>query len=198
MWTLALLLKSEKNRTHHQNSRKRSVVSLPRIGHGSKKLLVVHGVCGPCDVYDPNLSGLLVRWCGCKGSQVNWLLVEKKWNVECGPAAVHSCLQFLKGGVARAMATRAINRELQARNLPKTFGFTCKIPRQSCLQVVRRALVQAVNSDPQWNSGEKEWLLSHVRFVSGAMKNTQKACAKPLQSAEKCAPVKLSLSLTMC
>ena len=163
-----------------------------------KRLLVVHGVCGPCDVYDPNHSGLLVRWCGCKGSQVNWLLVGKKWNVECGPAAVHSCLQFLKGGVARAMATRAINRELQARNLPKTFGFTCKIPRQSCLQVVRRALVQAVNSDPQWNSGEKEWLLSHVRFVSGAMKTHLKACAKPLLSAEKCAPVKLLLNLTMC
>ena len=146
MWTLALLLKSvlpgweKQNPSPKQPEEKCSFSSA--YWSWVKKLLVVHGVCGPCDVYDPNLSGLLVRWCGCKGSQVNWLLVEKKWNVECGPAAVHSCLQFLKGGVARAMATRAINRELQARNLPKTFGFTCKIPRQSCLQVVRRALVQ--------------------------------------------------------
>ena len=152
-----------------------------------KKLLVVHGVCGPCDVYDPELSGLLIRWCGCNGSQINWSLVEKKWNVGCGPAAVHSSLQFIKGRVARAVATRAINRELQARNLPKTFGFTCKVPRQSCLQVVRRALVQAVNSDPQWNSDEKGWLLSHVRFVSGAMRTHKSLCKAPAVSRKMCA-----------
>ena len=109
-----------------------------------RKLFVLQGTCGPYDIYDPRLAGLLVRWCGSKGSAIDWSLVEKKWRVGCSPAALWTCVSFLKGRRARAMATRNVNRELIARNLPKTFGVTFKVPREACLRVVKRALVHAV------------------------------------------------------
>lgn len=87
-----------------------------------RKLFVLHGTFGPYDIYDPRLAGLLVRWCGSKGSE----------RVGCGPAAIWKSISLLKGRRARAMATRNGSREL---NLPTTFGVMFKVPREACLRV---------------------------------------------------------------
>ena len=80
------------------------------------------------------------------------------------------------------MATRNVNRELIARNLPKTFGVTFKVPREACLRVVKRALVHAVHLDPQWNHDEKTWLLSRLRLVAGPCQKHSRFCNAPAVS----------------
>ena len=139
-----------------------------------RKLFVLHGTFGPYDIYDPRLAGLLVRWCGSKGSE----------RVGCGPAAIWKSVSLLKGRRARAMATRNGSRELVARNLPKTFGVTFKVPREACLRVVKRALIHAVRFDPQWNHDEKTWLLSRLRLAGPSEKHSHLVvCVTPLRSA---------------
>ena len=152
-----------------------------------RKQFVVHGTFGPCDIYDPCLPGLLVRWCGSKGSEVDWHVVERKWNVGCGPAAVFKFIHMLKGRRARCMATRNVNRGFVARNLPKTFGHTFKVPRESCLNVVKHAISEAVRYDPQWNHDEKVWLLSRLRLIPGPARKHSHLCNAQTVSKRTCA-----------
>ena len=136
-----------------------------------RKLFVLHGTFGPYDIYDPRLAGLLVRWCGSKGSE----------RVGCGPAAIWKSLSLLKGRRARTMATRNGSREIVARNLPKTFGVTFKVAREACLRVVKPALVHAVRFD-QWNHDEKTWLLSRLRLAAGPSEKHSRLCNAPAVS----------------
>jgi hypothetical protein len=134
-----------------------------------RERLACCGELGPLDVYDPALAALLLRWCAVSGAEVRWRILEQKWSVTCGPASVVPLMPGLHGQGRKAMATKCLNREFAARQLPGVRGVLVKAPRRCVVPTMRVALRLAVLSCPRWSLGEKAWLLSKVRVVAGSL-----------------------------
>ena len=140
------------------------------------------GAAGPIDMYNPAHKHLLARFCGSRGCEVAWDLLERKWRSGCGPACLLPVISLLKGRGMRTLAMRRVNAAFRARGLPPVHKSVFHVPHDSCMTVARRAIVNAVRMKPNWNDDEKTWVLSRVRLVAQGQRKHKSECNAPAVS----------------
>ena len=128
----------------------------------SRAVLADTGLFGPYDIYNPANAHLLARWLVTRLACVDWQLCERKWGRSFLFPALCGLKRFLPRSGQRAMLSRRLRGYCDYKRLP--FGLLrVTSPDKESARVLRRVLVQYINSATRYSLVEKSWLKSRIR-----------------------------------
>lgn len=116
------------------------------------------------NIYAPRFAQLLLLWAA-SGNKVDWDLVEKLWQVPCGPVALAQRLHLVQGPHRLRRLRQLLDSALRLRGLPSTHVSFIKVPvaeivpvvRANAAAIFRRCLTPV----------EASWCMSRLRFLHG-------------------------------
>ena len=149
----------------------------------SRAVLADTGLFGPYDIYNPVNAHLLARWLVTRLACVDWQLCERKWGRSFLFPALCGLKRFLPRSGQRAMLSRRLREYCDYKRLP--FGLLrVTSPDKESARVLRRVLVQYINSATRYSLVEKSWLKSRIRVQVGKSR-TFKSFWNHVQVAER-------------